>query len=122
MLRPKDAFNIIIGDYVKIDLGKKYYDIVVAQDTLSFNNKSDTKKVINKVYKTLKKGGYFAGNLYGLKDFAVGRKGMSFYTERQVKDLLDIFKNIEITNEEGEDEESGKKFHWHTFEFVVQKD
>jgi len=119
--RPKGVFNLKIADYIKFDLGREKYDIVVAQNSLSFNRKDEVGKVINGIYKTLKSDGIFAGNLYGLKDFRFGRNKMSFYTKDEVKSLLSKFKEVWLIEDEGGEKESGKKFHWHAYEFVVQK-
>jgi SAM-dependent methyltransferase len=88
----KKIFNLRIADYLKCNLGKNKYDIVVSENSLSLNKKSDVKNMIRKIYIALKDGGYFAGNLYGLRDFRVGKKSMSFYTKKEAKLLLSEFK------------------------------
>ena len=119
--RPKGLFNLKIADYLKSNLGEEKYDIVVAQNCLSFNNKNDVKKIIIKIYKALKMNGYFAGNIYGIKDFRVGKSNTSFYTKNEAASLLRKFKLIWLTEDKGDGEESGKKFHWDTYEFLAQK-
>lgn len=119
--RPKGLFNLKITDYLKLDLEVKKYDIVVAQNSLSFNTKTEVRKMINKIYRALKTGGFFAGNLYGLKDFRVEKGNMSFYTEDGVISSMSKFKIEKMNEAEGNTEENGRSTHWHTFEFVAKK-
>lgn len=118
----RKIFTLKIADYIKCNIGEEKYDIVVAENSLSFNDKDAVETMINKIYVSLKKGGYFAGNLYGLQDFRSSEgKKMSFYTKSEVESLLYKFKVKELADREGDSEENGVKFHWHAFEFIVQK-
>jgi SAM-dependent methyltransferase len=117
--RPKGLFNLKIVDYTRSTFGKSKYDIVVAQNSLSFNEKKIVENVIVKIRKALRDKGMFAGNLYGLKDFRVGSRKMSFYSKREVKSLLETIGEIHMLVEDEGETKKGK--HWHAYEFVVEK-
>lgn len=118
--RPKDAFKLIVDDYVKCNLGDEVYDIVIAQNTLSFNEKDEVEQVVSKIKRCLKVKGTFAGNFYSLEDYRVNSGGMSFYSEHEAKKLLSkVGKLLFFSKEEGQDENGNSK--WTTYEFVVQK-
>lgn len=120
--RPKELFNLIVADYLQYDLGEGKYDIIIAENTLSFNLREEVLKVIAKIKIALKSGGMFAGNFYGLKDFrAVGRPKMSFYIKEEAESILKQIGQIhKLIETEGKTEKGNKPLH--TYEFVVEKE
>ncbi|MFH1971375.1 MAG: methyltransferase domain-containing protein [Patescibacteria group bacterium] len=120
-LKSKEFFNLKIADYLCCDLGKGKYDIVVSENSLSFNKRKDVQKMMHKIYIAMKKGGYFAGNFFGLKDFRFGKKNMSFYKKDEVLSLIKKFEIVWFEEQEGDDKQGSSDFHWHAFEFLVKK-
>lgn len=118
----KKIFNLKIANYLNSDFGKEKYEVVIAENSLSFNRKRDVKRVISKIYVSLRSGGCFGGNLFGLNDYRYSKNNMSFYTKKEAELLLNKFKVKWFDEQEGDGKLGGKDFHWHAFEFVVQKD
>lgn len=117
--RPKELFNLLIEDYTDYDFESNKYKIVVAQNTLSFNSEQKVLKVVKAIREALMKGGYFAGNLYGFKDYHMGSGEMSFYSKEKVEKLLAVVGSIHSLLEDEGVTKIGEK--WHTHEFVVEK-
>ena len=74
-----------------------------------------------KIVESVKSGGLFAGQLFGVRDSWATQSRMTFHTEEQVRKMLEEFK-IEYFHERDEDGEavSGPK-HWHVFTVIARK-
>ena len=121
---PKGSFNLIAEDYNTYDLGNEKYLIINAQNTISFNTKSQVNKLVEKVYNALLPGGCFSGNLFGQDDswVEVEDKNMSFYSRKEAMKLLKKFKIKEVweTDEDGF-AAAGIKRHFNIIYFYSQK-
>lgn len=117
--RPKGLFNLIISDYNTLDLGTEKYDIVVAQNTLSFNSKTLLDNLFSKISKSLKRNGVFVGNLYGVNDFRSVNQSMTFFTSDYAHSTLSTLGNLQYFEESSNGSSVDQVLQ--TFEFVIIK-
>ncbi len=101
----------------------KKYDLVTSWFTLSFLPVDELKNVIRDVKMSLKSGGVFTGNLFGVEDeWNKTRKGMSFFTIDEVRMQLiglEILVLKELRNK-GKLANGAPKY-WHVIVFVARK-
>ncbi len=74
-----------------------------------------------KIVNSVKPGGYFGGQFFGIRDSWAVNTDMTFHTEGQVRKMLEPFE-IESFHEMDEDGNatSGPK-HWHVFTIIARK-
>jgi tellurite methyltransferase len=99
------------------------YDLVSAQFALPFTPKEKFSEVFSRVKDSLRPGGIFVGQLFGIHD-EWNRQGrpMTFLTRGQAMELL---RGLEILEFDEEDVDShvadGTPKHWHVFHIIAQK-
>ncbi|GEM_PF-3491946 len=118
--RPKELFSLTIGDYNNLDLGEDKYDIVVSENTLSFNRKVDLDSLLPRIIKSIKRNGVFAGNLYGEGDFRRDNPTMTFFTRESAYSTLSGLGHIKHFYESC-DEKTAEGDALHSFQFVIIK-
>jgi SAM-dependent methyltransferase len=98
-------------------------DLVVANFSLFFCNNNKFNETWNSIIESIRERGYFVGNFLGNRDTWVKTKPeMTFFTERQLKELLVNFKIIEFSEIEVDKTTAlGNPKHWHFFNIIVQK-
>lgn len=67
------------------------YDLVNANNSLSFLNNAEFKNVFEKIIASLKDGGFFCFSLFGLEDDWSDRKDMSFMSYEEAVTILSQF-------------------------------
>lgn len=79
-------------------------------------------EVWRRIVGSLKAGGRFAGQLYGVRDSWVGRDGMTFVDRARLDALL---RGLEVERLDEEESDSttprGEPKHWHIFDIVARK-
>ncbi len=99
-----------------------HYDLVNAQNALSFNPHATFIDVFTRMKSSLRPGGVFTGHLFGNRDaWNTPDTTMSFFTRREIEDLLYDLSIIEL-KERDEDgpTELGPAKHWHLFEIIAK--
>ena len=96
-------------------------DLVHASFSLPFCHPDHFPALWQKITRTIKPGGRFAGQFFGVRDSWADEADMTFHTEAQVRALLEDF-DIESFQEMDEDGQSasGPK-HWHVFTIIARK-
>jgi SAM-dependent methyltransferase len=101
------------------------FDAIFAMYVLPFISREDIQLVVDRIYKSLKQGGIFAGNFFGPKhDWGKETHQSSFYTKDEVEKMLAPFTLIKFLEKEHDrDSIDGKrKEHFHQYHFIVKKD
>jgi ubiquinone/menaquinone biosynthesis C-methylase UbiE len=99
-----------------------HYDLINASFSLPFCNKSEFNVVWKNIRNGLKKGGVFAGQLFGVKDEWNTSENMTFFSSDEVRELIKDF-DIKIFDEIDEQGTvaDGTAKHWHLFHLVLVK-
>lgn len=114
--------DAIISTFTNFPFPIEKYDLVNAQYSLPFNPPTSFINMFEKLTKSLKSGGIFTGQFFGEKDSWSHRKEMTFYTEKEIKKLLEPYK-IQVSRERKEDGKiaSGEVKFWHVFNIIAEK-
>lgn len=113
----------IISSFENFGFPVEEYDLVNAQFSLPFNPPGSLISILDKIKVSLKPGGIFAGQLFGINDeWNTGNKKRSFHTHEQVKEM---FSDMDIINF-GEVDRDGKTAvgdikHWHFFNIIARR-
>ncbi len=117
--------NISFKEY---DYPKKTFDLVTSQYSLHLYGHKGFNSFIKKIKNTLKPGGVFVGQFFGVRDdWNLGKVPFPaydyvFHTKKQALGLLSDMKIFEfIEYEEDGKTDLGKLKHWHQFYFIAQK-
>jgi tellurite methyltransferase len=98
------------------------YDLACAMFALPFTNPQHFDAVFRKIKDSLKKGGVFCGQLFGINDEWSKNPKMSFHTREQVENF---FKDLEVIStkevEENGPTATGPSKHWHVFHIIAKK-
>jgi tellurite methyltransferase len=120
-LNPK-KFHQIISTFEDFDFTKNEYDLASAMYALPFNPPNTFDEVFERIKQSLRMNGIFCGNLFGIRDEWAGNTEMTFHTLKQAKRLLSDMEIISFEERERDGKiASGKKKHWHTFEFIAKR-
>jgi tellurite methyltransferase len=100
------------------------YDIVSAQFTLPFISRSRFNDVFDRIKGSIKAGGIFTGQFFGIHDeWNKPENDMTFLTRQEVDDLLSDMEVIEIREEERMGgTAAGTEKYWHVFHVIAQKE
>lgn len=113
------AFTTSFEDF---DFPKNEYDIATAMFALPFTDPAHFNTVFEKIKNSLKKGGIFCGQLFGMNDEWSKNPKMTFCTEVQVKDLLNGLEILSFKEvEEDGATANGTPKHWHIFHIIAKK-
>jgi SAM-dependent methyltransferase len=118
-----ERFSLQISSYQDFEFPKHKYDLVNAQFALPFYGEKDFGIFIEKIKDSLKPGGIFAGQLFGIRDgWNIESTKLAFQTNEEALHLLSGLELIEFIEEEKEGTTAaGKSKHWHIFHFIGRK-
>jgi tellurite methyltransferase len=104
------------------DLQLPETDFIYAGYSLPFCGPDCFDGLWKKITASIRLGGRFAGQLFGIRDSWVDNPEMTFHSAEQVTALLEQAFDIEVLEETDEDGEaySGPK-HWHLFDIIARK-
>jgi trans-aconitate methyltransferase len=96
-------------------------DLIYASLSLPFCHPQHFDGLWTKIVNSITSGGWFAGNFFGVNDSWTVHDDITFYTEEQVRKMLEPFE-IAYFHEEDEEGRStiGLK-HWHIFTVIARK-
>lgn len=118
-----DNVNIVISGFSKFAFNPEEYDVVNAQWSLPFAKKNTFYKVIEDIKISLKQGGIFTGNFFGINDeWNIPESEKTFITKEE---LYELFSDMEIILFEEKQYDgflaNGKPKHWHVFNLIARK-
>lgn len=99
------------------------YDLVNAQFALPFYGEQNFDLFIETITKSLKVGGIFVGQFFGVNDgWNTPDRNMAFQTKEEALELLKSFEILEFIEEDKEGSTAaGESKHWHIFHFISRK-
>ncbi len=113
------AFTTSFEDF---DFSENKYDIASAMFSLPFTEPAHFETVFIKIKNSLKKGGVFCGQFFGMNDEWSKNPKMTFHTEAQVKELLNGLEVLSFKEvEEDSTTANGTPKHWHIFHIIAKK-
>ena len=120
---PQDRVEYIINSFEEYNFPKNVFDIINAQFSLPFTQPNSFNEVFNKLKGSLKIGGVFSGQLFGIRDdWYKQRANMSFHSREKVEQLLSNMEIIELNEEEKDENPAvGNIKHWHVFHIIARK-
>jgi len=120
---PNDKISYTVSSFENFDFVSETYDLVNAQYSLPFNPKSTFPKVFEKIILSLKPGGIFTGQFFGINDsWNMSRPEMTFQTKEETERLLTGLKIIELEEKEFDKKTAlGEQKHWHIFNIIAEK-
>jgi len=112
----------IISTFDNYSFPVKKFNLVNAQYSLPFNPPDTFQEMFNRLTASLKLGGIFTGQFFGAKDDWSSRKEMTFFTEKEVRDILNSYKILVFREkaEYGKTVSGNTKF-WHVFDVIAVK-
>ena len=118
-----DNLTAIQGEFDKIHISEAFFDLVISQWALSFNKPETFSKMFSKLLKSLKGGGIFCGQFYGLEDdWAVIRTDMTFFSKPEVESLFKDMQIIKLREERSDIKNVDNHMkHWHVFHVIAKK-
>lgn len=120
---PPHRFDYIKSSFEDFDFPREGYDLVNAQNSLSFIAPDQFDRVFGSILLSLKKGGVFAGQLVGNQDdWAPRRPDMTFCTAEQTEQRFAELDVVEF--DEGAEDlvlADGSIKHRHFIRFIVQR-
>lgn len=120
---PRERLQVVQSSFEDFDYGHEVYDLVSAQYALPFNSKASFNRVFARVKQSLKPGGIYTGQFFGIHDqWNTPETDMTFLTREQVDALLSDMQVIELNEEEHMGNvATGESKYWHTFQVIAQK-
>ncbi len=120
---PQDHLECVISTFTDFRYGN--YELVNASFSLPFNSPENFDEMFANVMKSIKPGGIFIGQLFGVNDsWNTPDTGLTFHTQEQVEALLkdNGMHIIEMTTEEEDGLPAvGPLKHWHVFHIIARK-
>ncbi len=117
-----EKLHATVTSFEDFDFPENEYDLVCAMFALPFTDPQHLNTVFKKVKDSLKKGGVFCGQLFGINDEWSNNPKMSFHTKEQVENL---FNELEVVSMKEVEEEgptaTGPSKHWHVFHVIAKK-
>lgn len=120
---PREHLQVVQSSFEDFVYGHESYDLVSAQYALPFNPGASFNSVFARIKQSLKPGGIFSGQFFGIHDqWNTPEASMTFLTREQVDELLSDMRVLELTEEEHMGHTAiGVPKYWHTFSVIAQK-
>ena len=120
---PQHNLRLIQSAFEDFKFGPEMYDLVSAQFALPFTSNERFDEVFARVKDSLRPGGIFVGQLFGMHDeWNTPGNHMTFLERGQAADLLTGMKVIEFREEDVDGHvANGAPKHWHVFHIIAQR-
>lgn len=116
----RPQLEVRLASFEQIDLPEA--DLIWAGYSLPFCKPESFDRLWGKISGSLRPGGRFAGQLFGIHDSWASQPEMNFHSAKQVDQLLAEHFAIEHLEEREEDGGSGSgPKHWHVFDIVAKQ-
>lgn len=120
----QENLNVIISSFEDFKFEKEQYDLVNAQLSLPFTNRDKFDEVFSKMKDSIKKGGVFVGQLFGVNDDWNKSKTTktTFHTKEEAQKLFNDMELLKFVEKDYDGTlADGTSKHWHTFHIIAQK-
>lgn len=120
---PPERLRVVQSSFEDFEYGHEVYDLVSAQYALPFNSPASFNSVFARIKQSLKAGGIFTGQFFGVRDEWNRRgAGMTFLTREQVDALLSDMQVLVLKEKELQGTTAtGEAKYWHVFHVIAQK-
>lgn len=118
-----EKFSFVQSSYDDYEFPEASFDLISAQYSLPFNGPVDFEKLWQGIIRSLRLGGIFVGQLFGLNDEwnVVGSK-LVFHSRGQVEALLSGLEILKLEDVERDGKlANGQSKRWHLFNIIVRK-
>jgi tellurite methyltransferase len=121
-LPSQEKVRFIKSDFESFDFGS--YDLVNASRSLPFTHNDNFEKVFSRVKDSIKPGGLFVSQFYGVNDqWNKPGETMTFLNKGRIEELLKGLRIIKLDEKEYDGTiANGKPKHWHVFNVIAAKD
>lgn len=124
--KTKDLKNVDVANenIINFEYQESEYDLIVANNSLHFIQESDLRATIEKILKSLKKGGFFCFTLLGPEDSWSTEKNMTFIKYEEIIKLLEkqLVEFYFQSTEKGYDTtRKGVVKFWQIHRFIIKK-
>jgi tellurite methyltransferase len=116
-------FKFIRSSFEDYNFQENFFDLINAQFALPFNSPQTFDRVFDKIKKSLKPGGIFVGQFFGIRDeWAKENRSMTFHTKEKVTELLADMDLLEMSEiEKLGKQANGQSKYWHFFAVIARK-
>ncbi len=119
---PNNKLQAITTSFEDFSFSNEEYDLASAMFALPFTSPTHFNEVLEKIKRSLKKGGIFCGQFFGDRDEWNINPKMTFHTKAEVENLLKDLEVISFKEDEKEDKTAtGGMKHWHIFHIIARK-
>ena len=120
---PSNRFEYIISSFEDFEFPRRAFDLVSAQNSLSFTAPDQFDRVFEAILSSLKPGGVFAAQLVGDGDQRTSeRRDMSFRSAKQIQAKLAGLNVVDFAEEKTDRASRAGLRHKHSIKFVAVKD
>jgi tellurite methyltransferase len=120
---PPEQVTFVLSRYEDFSYPADTFDLVNAEFSLPFVRRDSFGSVFARLLGSVKPGGIFTGQLFGLNDsWNTPESGMNFHARDEVERLLRGFDIDELEEEDHPGKTKlGEPKHWHIFHILVRK-
>jgi tellurite methyltransferase len=120
---PRQQVTFVLSRFEDFAFPANFCNLVNAEFSLPFINRGNFAPVFKKLLNSIRDGGIFTGQLFGMNDsWNVENSGMSFHTRGEVEGF---FPGFELVHFEEEDHPGttklGEPKHWHIFHVIASR-
>lgn len=110
-------------EFEKFDYVPQSYDLISAQFALPFTTVDAFNELFPKILRSLRNGGMFVGNFFGVNDqWNTPESTMTFHTREDLEHLLSGLRIVKLAeSEEDKETAAGVVKHWHVFDVIATK-
>ncbi|MEK7115286.1 MAG: class I SAM-dependent methyltransferase [Patescibacteria group bacterium] len=122
---PQDNLTFILSKFEDFNFEKEKYNLINAQFSLPFIDRDRFNEVFEKIKLSLKTGGVFVGQLFGINDDWNKSKitRTTFHTKEEARRLFEDMKIIRFIEKDYYGKiDDGTPKHWHVFHILSVKD
>ena len=116
--------KIVISPFEDFNFEKEKYDLINAQFSLPFTDREKFSEVFTKMKLSLKSGGVFVGQLFGVNDDWNKSKTTrtTFHTKKGAQKLFEDMELVKFVERDYDGTlADGTPKHWHTFHILARK-
>ncbi|HEV2187171.1 MAG TPA: class I SAM-dependent methyltransferase [Stellaceae bacterium] len=120
---PPDRVTFVLSRFEDFAYPARAYDLVNAEFSLPFIRRENFAAVFAALLGSVKPGGLFTGQLFGLNDsWNTPESGMNFHARDEVERLLRGFDVLELEEEDHPGKTKlGEAKHWHIFHLIARR-
>lgn len=124
-LAKRDNFELkaVVQDIGSMEMKPESYTLVIISNVLNFFHEQDIQKLVEKVKKSLQKGGFIYINAFDEREQRTGEKNRNFhyFTKKELLSYFVDYQTISLSQTYALDLSHGRPHYHHTIELLTQK-